>query len=297
MDPTRIYCQVAGYRCLTCQSERKLDVFLRIRRDANLIIPKIEWKVSTEAKSILIIERRVLESLGCDNRKMVMAARTKYDADINVRNGNEEDVAGITATLFGLSVFHNAEVMEDDGLDGNDLYLDFGDDAPDQIDEELGDRISRSTHEDSVRQHQSICEGQSQKVPSTPTKTSWQIHQAAGEIEIHKARSRGLMAGSSTYYVKRLKVIASDHERSSSSQRCDEDRKRAGTNNRGRIQRLQREYALHLYGFWRKILAMFTPPRGIRCILNHCSAKILCTNPCTAWPKNQSAHFHQQSLR
>lgn len=98
----------------------------------------------------LIIGKIVLESLGCDNREMLMAARDKYGSYMNVKerlieDGNEEEISGKFAALFGGSFLINGGAREDDGLENDDIYVDFGDDAPEEISKELDQRISEAS--------------------------------------------------------------------------------------------------------------------------------------------------------
>lgn len=96
-----------------CECEVRLDVFLRIGHGSSLIFRNIVLKVSNESVQTPIIGRRVLESLGCDSREMLMAARVKDGGDIDVterlsQDGNK-DMSGKIAALFGELVFHNGE--------------------------------------------------------------------------------------------------------------------------------------------------------------------------------------------
>lgn len=43
----------------------------------------IELKIAKESIGLPIIRRRVLESLGCDNREMLLAAKHSHDDDID----------------------------------------------------------------------------------------------------------------------------------------------------------------------------------------------------------------------
>lgn len=115
-----------------------LDAFLRITHGPNLTLQNIAWKASKETLPTPILGRRLLESLGCDNRVMLMAPRDKYGSDINVkerliRDGNKGETSGKTAALFGESAFHIRGAIEDDGLELDGIYVDFGDDAPEEI--------------------------------------------------------------------------------------------------------------------------------------------------------------------
>lgn len=50
------------------------------------------------------------------------------------------------AALFGESAFHNSRVIEDDGLNNDYAYVEFGDDAPKEIeDDELNKRMEEAS--------------------------------------------------------------------------------------------------------------------------------------------------------
>lgn len=81
---------------------------------------------------------------------MLIAARDKYGDDIDVRkrldeDGNEENVSRKIAALFRESIFQSGGMIEDDGLQNEDLYVDFGDDSQHDIDLELEKRVNEAT--------------------------------------------------------------------------------------------------------------------------------------------------------
>lgn len=134
---------------VACSKKVTLDVYLKIRHGSSLVLRNIEWKVAKEDVSVPIIGRRVLESLGCDNGKMLMAARDKYGEDIDVshrlpHDGNEEESSGNIAALFGESVFHNSGNVEEDGIITEEVCVDFGDDPPCEVEEALNERIAEA---------------------------------------------------------------------------------------------------------------------------------------------------------
>lgn len=149
-NPPQTFRGVTGDPCLTCASSVKLNVFLQIRHGTRLVLRNIQWKVTKEDITLPIIGRKVLESLGCDNREMLMAARDKYgdEIDVNQRledDGNKEETEGKIAALFGESLFHSSGIIEDDGLEKDDMYVDLGDDQLHEVDEELARRVEEAT--------------------------------------------------------------------------------------------------------------------------------------------------------
>lgn len=75
----------------------------------------------------------VLESICCDNRQMLAAARDRNQDDIDVskrlvKDGNSEGNDGLVAALFAELIFHNRGQVESDGLEDQEVYVEFGDD-------------------------------------------------------------------------------------------------------------------------------------------------------------------------
>lgn len=91
-----IFPSVTEDPCIMCAQSIFLDVFLQIRHGTSLIPRNINWKLTDEDLKTPIIARNVLESLGCDNRDMLLAAPNMMRDDINVseklnQNGNKEE--------------------------------------------------------------------------------------------------------------------------------------------------------------------------------------------------------------
>lgn len=66
-----------------------------------------------------------------------MANRRKDD-------GNEEESNGKIVALYEESVFHSGCFMKDDGLSAEDIYVHFGDEEPQGIQDELSKRIDKA---------------------------------------------------------------------------------------------------------------------------------------------------------
>lgn len=101
---------------------------------------------ATENDQTPLVGRRILRSLGSNNRKMQMAARNEYGGYIDVtellsKDWNEEDWSGKIATLFGASVFHNLEMVEDDGLEKEKCFVNFGKHPQDSVHRELEKQV------------------------------------------------------------------------------------------------------------------------------------------------------------
>lgn len=94
---------------------------------------------------------RVIESLGCENREMLLAAKDKHGGDVGVAkilsedDKKEEENSRKTAALFSEFVFHSSGCTNDDSLGKEDIYIDFGDDAPNKISYELEKSINEAS--------------------------------------------------------------------------------------------------------------------------------------------------------
>lgn len=103
-----------------------------------MILRNIIWKVSKDELQSLINVRRDLESLGYDNREMLIAARHKLGDEIDVKKRlkdveTEEGSEGMMEALYGESVFHNGGQIEKDGLQSEDGHVYFGGHPVDEL--------------------------------------------------------------------------------------------------------------------------------------------------------------------
>lgn len=57
----------------------KLDIVFQVRCGSNLILPNVKRNVTKESIHMPVIRRRVLKSLGYDNREMLTAARENME--------------------------------------------------------------------------------------------------------------------------------------------------------------------------------------------------------------------------
>lgn len=141
-----VYSGVPGEHCLTCDKSVALDVYLKMRHGSSLILRNNTWHIPKRGIQTPIIGRMVLQSLGCNNREVLIAAKDRLGNEIDVakklsKDGNYEESSNMTASLFGESVFYNGRHIEEDGLAGDDIHVEFGDDPPDIIKKELQQRI------------------------------------------------------------------------------------------------------------------------------------------------------------
>lgn len=89
--------------------------------------------------------------MGFDNTEILIAARDKYGEDVNMASRlkddeNEEESNGKIASLHWKSVFHSGGSMEDDGFSADDIYVDFRDDEPRNIEDEPSKSIDEAKY-------------------------------------------------------------------------------------------------------------------------------------------------------
>lgn len=91
----------------------------------------------------VVIGRYVLQAIGCDNRAILATACDKNNGVINVPQAMAADRAaraskGTIAALVSEGIFHSDEGGEEvDALDDSSVYIDIGDDPPEERDAAL----------------------------------------------------------------------------------------------------------------------------------------------------------------
>lgn len=80
---------------------------------------------------------------------MLIAARDRFGVETDVEkrlleDGNEETVDSHIAALFGDLIFHNGGQIENDGLELEDLHVEFGDGPQEKVDEETEVEINEA---------------------------------------------------------------------------------------------------------------------------------------------------------
>lgn len=108
--PEQMYRDVTSAPCLTCKPAAEMDVFMHTQHGSKLILRRITWRITEEDTPRPILGRRVVESLGCDNREMLIAAQDRNGEDVDVverrkEDENNEESDGMIAALFGKAVF------------------------------------------------------------------------------------------------------------------------------------------------------------------------------------------------
>lgn len=149
IQPAQVYKGVTEDPCWTFKMSANMDVLPQIRHGSALSLRSVGQKIMEKKVPLPIMGRKALQSLGCDNREIVMAARGRYGDDIDAENRlkrscNQEESEGEIDVLFGEYVFHNGGPREDDGFDEEDMYIDLGDVCNNYIESKLEKHVSEA---------------------------------------------------------------------------------------------------------------------------------------------------------
>lgn len=135
---------------IVCHKRVVADVQVRIRHGTKLVLRNITWHVSDAPTKVVVIGRRVLQAIGCDNKAMLAASCDKNDGVINIPEALAADKAaraskGTIAALVDGGVFHSDEGGEEvDALDESGVYVDIGEDSEKDRDAELESAVQRA---------------------------------------------------------------------------------------------------------------------------------------------------------
>lgn len=94
---------------------------------------------------------------GCDNRPILAAACDRHQGEVDVErklkeDGNLEENETRVVALFGDNVFHRDGHIKTDGLEDQDVYVEFGDDPQEAINKEICGRIGEARQEGLCKQ-------------------------------------------------------------------------------------------------------------------------------------------------
>jgi len=144
---------------ISCRREIAADVMLRIRHGTNLMLRGIRWLVSDEEVQYVFVARHVLAALGLNNRVLLSAAADRHGgvvdipallrkdghADTSSTGGRESIHSILCARGLGYgSTFHSEGGAEEDFLEDKDVYVDLGEDSPEELEEALADMVAQA---------------------------------------------------------------------------------------------------------------------------------------------------------
>ncbi len=142
---------------LPCSRKVTSTVLMRIRHGTNLALRGIEWLVSDRETDYVIIGKRVLASMGLDNRSLLAATCDRYGGVVDVpgllkkRDDNISRAAQNPGSIYGIlqlrdatkaCTFHSHGGAEEDMLDDGDVYVDLGEDKVRDLEAALEARVA-----------------------------------------------------------------------------------------------------------------------------------------------------------
>ena len=154
LEPAHCFNPIGSGPQITCKKKAKADTQLRIRHGTKLMLRDVEWLIPEEETECTILGRPVLQAIGCDNRALLSAACDKHSGVINVPEAlrkYQEDPSnkhnGTVAAMFSMqSGVHHSEGGLDghDMLDDSDIYIDLGEDDPNELSAALAEAIRKA---------------------------------------------------------------------------------------------------------------------------------------------------------
>ena len=142
-------------------------VKIRIRHGSSLSLGRVKWFVSDKQLDCIYIVRHVLAVIGIDNLKLLSIACDHYNGHVDIEKamqeaGNpNEPCAGVPAGFIcGIlrsmgseygSTFHSKGDAGTDFLGDTDVYVELGDDIPEELDACLKSRSQAHVPTRSVR--------------------------------------------------------------------------------------------------------------------------------------------------
>lgn len=141
-----IYSGVGGNGKVTCKQSLKADVLLKIRHATSLLLRNVEWRVGDHNDDHAIIGRPLLESIGCDNRALLAASCDRFGGVIDVDVVLKDEISGgnSISILSYEGTYHSGGGQENDGLNGDDVYIDIGEDSEQDIRSVLNEKVEEA---------------------------------------------------------------------------------------------------------------------------------------------------------
>ena len=139
---------------ITCSRQMQADIMIRIRHGTNLMLRGIKWLISDAEVDKVFIGRHVLSAVGLNYRTLLSAACDRFEGLVDVpqalRNDNAEDGpcanTGSNIAIHSIlqdrefqegSTYHRHGGYEYDALDDSDVYVDLGDETPEELETAL----------------------------------------------------------------------------------------------------------------------------------------------------------------
>ena len=134
-----------------CSTRVVADVQLRIRHGTNLLLRNVEWHVSDSELAHVIIGRTVLEAIGCDNRALLAAASDNSGGVVDAKKAIDERAREKRGTINAVldtdspsDLFHSHGGTEDDKIPEEKIYMELGENTPEELNEKLEESIQRA---------------------------------------------------------------------------------------------------------------------------------------------------------
>lgn len=120
-----------------CALKIQTDVYLRIRHGSALFLRNVKWKVCNEPVDTPLIGRPLLDSIGCSKQEILLSISNNNAGIIDTselcQQSEKESTDSKVAALLEEAIFHSAGGCEKDGLEGDDIHIDIGDNPDEDL--------------------------------------------------------------------------------------------------------------------------------------------------------------------
>ena len=150
---------VKGGQQVTCNKKFRTTIYIQVRHGSDLVLRGVEWLVSEQETEYVLLGEPVLRALGLDNEELLAAVCDRHGGvvcvpelieklkeDKNIQNSDSGEVKSLINAMtktFG-TTFHSDCGTEEDMLEDSDVYVDVGEDSPEELGMALSERLSEA---------------------------------------------------------------------------------------------------------------------------------------------------------
>ena len=150
---------IKGGQQVTCNKKFRTTIYIQVRHGSDLVLRGVEWLVGEQETEYVLLGEPVLRALGLDNEELLAAVCDRHDGvvyvpelleklkeDKNIQNSDSGEVKSLINAMTKNSgtTFHSDCGTEEDMLEDSDVYVDLGEDSPEELDMALSERLSEA---------------------------------------------------------------------------------------------------------------------------------------------------------
>ena len=142
---------------MTCNKKFRTAIYIQVRHGSDLVLRRVEWLVREQETEYVLLGEPVPRALGRDNEELLAAVCDRHDGvvcvpelieklkeDKNIQNSDSGELKSLinAMTKNFRTTFYSDCGTEEEMLEDSDVYVDLGEDSPDDLDMALSERLS-----------------------------------------------------------------------------------------------------------------------------------------------------------